>query len=589
MNYFHCLHCKDIPKIKKINDDEVSIYCEKHGENKIKINEFINNCIGICECEYCNNIPMYLIDNKFFLCENCLNEYPPKPIESKKLLKDFYCDKCDKHKNLLIDYCLDCKESKCEKCKKDDKNNHNYLNDNLKEEKKFLYNEIMNSIMNSEKKIKILFDNLEKKLISYKLISFNKNSIFTTNIQILNIIKNIQNKEKIFFEKMKETKTEFENFLNFDIKDNKLDFFIEQEKYDELKKICSQLKDNNKQMFQKPENKLYKEFSINLTDVINKNKYIIQKIEKISYNIEEEIKLNERNNLEDKLKLDERDQFLISVACVAREADNYSKYLFEILKEKFYDENKNFNQKKYNEHKIEISSWVKQSLIKDESNDDIKDLRLFYKYLCEKENKRIQKFLNLDSSIYIILKKHNFDFQKLFRILSQLYTEVLLCSDKNIYLKYAEKCYFDRDIMKDITDLNGERFVIFSVLPGLFVNESNTERGKILVFCDKNKNLKTNILNKYKLDLKDNTIAKVDINYKVKNIAKVDINYNVKDKKYHIKIKREPQLEIENLKFKVNINDSSKSISSLDKEETEYNLEKDIVKNKRINVIVEIF
>ena len=328
-------------------------------------------------------------------------------------------------------------------------------------------------------------------------------------------------------------------------------------------------------MFQKPENKLYKEFSINLTDVINKNKYIIQKIEKISYNIE------------DKLKLDERDQFLISVACVAREADNYSKYLFKILKEKFYDENKNFNPKKYNEHKIEISSWVNQSLIKDESNDDIKDLRLFYKYLCEKENKRIQKFLNLDSSIYIILKKHNFDFQKLFRILSQLYTEVLLCSDKNIYLKYAEKCYFDRDIMKDITDLNGERFVIFSVLPGLFVNESNTERGKILVFCDKNKNLKTNILNKYKLDLKD-TIAKVDINYKVKNIAKVDINYNVKDKKYHIKIKREPQLEIENLEFKVKINDSSKSISSLDKEETEFNLEEDIVKNKRINVNVDI-
>ena len=322
MNYFHCLRCKDIPNIEKINDDEVSIDCEKHGKNIIKINEFINNCIGICKCKNCNNIPMYLIDNKFFLCENCLNEYSFKSIESKKFLKDFYCDK--HKKNLLIDYCLDCKESKCEKCKKDDKNYHNYLNDNLKEEKKFLYNEIMNSIMNSEKKIKILFDNLEKleeKLISYKLISFNKNSIFTTNIQILNIIKNIQNKEKIFFEKMKETKTEFENFLNFDIKDN------------------------NIQMFQKPENKLYKEFSINLTDIINKNKYIIQKIEKISYNIEEEIKLNERNNLEDKLKLDERDQFLISVACVAREADNYSKYLFKILKEKFYDENKNFNPK----------------------------------------------------------------------------------------------------------------------------------------------------------------------------------------------------------------------------------------------------
>ena len=540
MNYFHCLHCKDIPKIEKINDDEVSIYCKKHGENKIKINEFINNCIGICECKNCDDIPMYLIDNKFFLCENCLNEYSFKSKESKKLLKDFYCDK---HKNLLIDYCLECKESKCEKCKKDDKECRNYLSDNLKKEKKFLCDEIMNFFEKFFKKLKEI-------LISHKLISFNKNSIFTTNIQILNIIKNIQNKEKIFFEKMKEIKTEFENFLNFDI-----------------------------QMFQKPENKLYKEFSINLTDIINKNKYIIQKIEKISYNIEEEIKLNERNNLEDKLKLDERDKFLISVACVAEEADIYSKKLFKILKEKFYDENEGFSPKKYNEHKIEISSWVNQSLIKDESNDDIKDLRLFYKYHCEKENKRIQKYLNLDSSINI-LKKHNFDFQKLFRILSQLYTEVLLFSDKNIYLKYTEKCYFDRDIMKDITDLNGERFVIFSVLPGLFYNELNIECGKILVFCDKNKNLKTNILNKYKLDLKDT------INYKVKNIAKVDINYNVKDNKYRIKIKREPQLEIENLEFKeIIINNSPKSI---DKEEIEFNLEEDIVKNKIIRVIVNI-
>lgn len=119
MNYFHCLRCKDIPNIEKINDDKVSIYCEKHGENIIKINEFINNCIGICECKNCNNIPKYLIDNKFFLCENCLNEYSFKSKESKKLLKDFYCDK---HKNLLIDYCLDCEKSKCENVKKIIKN-----------------------------------------------------------------------------------------------------------------------------------------------------------------------------------------------------------------------------------------------------------------------------------------------------------------------------------------------------------------------------------------------------------------------------------------------------------------------------------
>ena len=128
-------------------------------------------------------------------------------------------------------------------------------------------------------------------------------------------------------------------------------------------------------------------------------------------------------------------------------------------------------------------------------------------------------------------------------------------SDKNIYLKYTEKCIFIQNIMKDVTDLNGKRFVLFSVLPGLFVNELNIPNGKILVFCDKNKNVE-NI-----------------------TIAKVVINYNVKDNKYRIKINK-----IKNLKFNENNNNQSKSKCVLDKEETEYNLEEDIVKNKKINV-----
>ena len=150
-------------------------------------------------------------------------------------------------------------------------------------------------------------------------------------------------------------------------------------------------------------------------------------------------------------------------------------------------------------------------------------------------------------------------------------------SDKNIYLKYTEKCIFIQNIMKDVTDLNGKRFVLFSVLPGLFVNESNIKDGKILVFCNKNKNLETNILfqnlNKYVLNLK-NTITKIDINYSVNN------------NKYHIKIKYEPQIPvIKNLKFNINIVDSSKIIS-LYKLETEFFLEK-IYKNKSIYVTVE--
>ena len=549
MNYYRCIDCLRIPLIKQINDDKILIQCELHGDRKMKINDFINKCLYKYKCRYCDNIPMYLIDEKYFLCKNCSQE---KPSDSKKIfLKNI---NCQKHCNLLIDYCLDCKESKCENCKKEDiknNHNHNYLNEEIKNEKKKLEDIL--------EKINDIIKKKENESYLYKCILLNKNSIIINNIQILNYIKNIQNKEKIFFEKMGEIITEFENYSD-ETNHNLNNFNL----------IYINAFDNNieKQLFQKPENKLYQDFSIKLTNISNKNQYINQKIKEIS------------NNIEDKINLEERDKFLISVAHIAREADNYSKELCEILIQRFYNEYKEFSSINYNNAKTELSSWVNQSLIKDESkddikdesNDDIKDLRCFYNYYCEKEKKRIQKYLNLDSKIEKILNIHNFNLQKLFRILSQLYTEVLLFSDKNIYLKYTEKCDFDHKIMNDITDLNGKRFVIFSVLPGLFVNEFNITSGEILVFCNKNKNFEINILNKYMLNLKN-------------TITKIDINYSVNDNEYHIKIKCEPQIpDIENLKFKVF--DSSKLIKSLDKQQTEFKL-KEIYKNKSIYVAVE--
>ena len=613
MNYYHCLNCYNIPTIEKINDDKVLIQCKQHGKKEIIINDFINNYIEICNFKNCNNIPKYLIDEQHLLCENCLYKYH---YNSKQLLENIYCHK---HNNLLIDYCLDCEESKCENCKKEDlKNNHNYLNDNIKDEKKKLENFINNAEI-IIKEIKDKFEKMEKELNLYKCILFNKNSVIITNIQIQDIIKDIQNKEKIFLEKMKKIKTEFENLSNFDYINNNKDYKNDEtihninnfnlnksnndkingnliinnnnnansnKNNNENKKSINvnnipnnninikafgnnrenEIKDNYIQMFQKPKNKLYQDFSIKLTDISNKNQYIIQKIEEIS------------NKIEDKINPDERNKYLISIAHIAREADNYSKELCEILIQRFYKEYKEFSSISYNKAKTELSSWVNQSLIKDESNDDIKDLRCFYNYYCEKENIRIQKYLNLDSnnSNYNSILK-DFTFQKLFRFLSQLYTEVLLFSDKNIYLKYTEKCDFIQNIMKDITDLNGKRFVMFSVLPGLFVNESNIKDGKILVFCNKNKNLETNILfknlNKYVLNLK-NTIIKIDINYIVNN------------NKYHIKIKCLPQIpDIENLKFNLKIVGSSK-IFSIDKQKAEFFLEK-INKNKSIYVTIE--
>ena len=469
---------------------------------------------------------------------------------------------------------------------------------------------------------------MENELILYKILF--ENSIVTneikTNIQNLQIIKNIDdNKEKIFLEKMNEIKNNLECFINFeyftkninkdyknDINDlNKINMGIikctttnnniksnvknsenkipnnvnmgkklsnndninsfnnrENEinkAYNINQKSGKSVEGDDEKIFQEPKNKLIQNYSIKLTDISNKNQYIIQKIEEISNKIEDKISLNERNN------------YLISIAHIAREADNYSKELCDILIQKFDKKYKKFSSIIYDKAKTELSSWVNQSLIKEKSNEDIKDLRKFYNIYCQKEYKRIQKYLN--NSYNFILDEHNFNLEKLFRFLSQLYTEILLFSDKNIYLKYIEKCDFLHNKMKDITDLNGKRFVMFSVLPGLFVKDSNIKDGKILVFCDKNlENSKT----KYKIDFQN--IKKYEL-YLKNTITKVNIEYSVHSKKYQIKIKCDPQIpNIENLKFTIKI-DNSDTIS-LDKK-TKHTLDEKY-KNKVIYAIVEV-
>jgi hypothetical protein len=135
MNYYHCLQCCDIPSIEKIDDDNILIECKNHKKLEMKIIDFINNCIQTCYNPNCNNIPKYLINHRYFFCENCLQNCHFSQSEKKIILLDnIYCGK---HKNLLIYYCLDCKESKCENCKNEDiKNNHKYFNDEIKNKKK---------------------------------------------------------------------------------------------------------------------------------------------------------------------------------------------------------------------------------------------------------------------------------------------------------------------------------------------------------------------------------------------------------------------------------------------------------------------
>ena len=555
MTYYCCLeYFYSIPSIKTINDDEILIECKKHKEKKIKLIDFIKNCIKKCVFENCYNIPKYLINGQYFICENCFQKINVTQ-QQYITLQNIYCSK---HNNLPIDFNLDYKESKCEKCKKEDiNNNHKYLE--IKDEKQKLDN-FINTEKNIIKEIKDINKNYKNDITNLNKINMDIKCT-TKNNNIKSNVKNSENKipNNVNMGKKPSNNDNINSFFNN--RENEIN-----NAYNINQKNKIDIKGDDEKIFQEPKNKLIQNYSIQLTDISNKNQYIIQKIEDISYKIENKISLEERNN------------YLISIAHIAREADNYSKELCDILIQKFEKKYKKFSSIIYDKAKTELSSWVNQSLIIEKSDEDIKDLRKFYNIYCQKENQRIQKYLN--NSYNSILDDHNFNLEKLFRFLSQLYTEVLLFSDKNIYLKYIEKCDFLPNKMKDITDLNGIRLVMFSVLPGLFVKDSNIKDGKILVFCDKNlENSKTKYkidfqkIKKYELYLK-NTITKINIEYSVVNL-----------KKYQIKIKCDPQIpNIENLKFTIKI-DNSDTIS-LDKK-TKHILDEKY-KNKIIYATVEV-
>ena len=174
-------------------------------------------------------------------------------------------------------------------------------------------------------------------------------------------------------------------------------------------------------IFKSPKNKLYQNYAIKLEDIENKSQYIINKIINISQIIEDEIDDVKRNN------------YLLAVGNIARVADNYSNELAEILINRFFTEYKGFSSIFYENAKIELSSWVNQSLKNDESNKDIKQLKYFYSYYSDKEKSRIINYIVSDEKVNSILKKNNYNLYNLFRDLSQLYTEALLYSEKEIF------------------------------------------------------------------------------------------------------------------------------------------------------------
>jgi hypothetical protein len=298
-------------------------------------------------------------------------------------------------------------------------------------------------------------------------------------------------------------------------------------------------------LFKTPKNKLYEKYAIKLEDIDNNCHYIINKIIEISQNIEDEI--------DDDIK----NKFLFSVGNIARIAHNYANELTEILIGEFQKENK-FSSIIYEKAKIELSSWVNQSLIIENSNKEMKYLRKFYEHYSNEEKSRINRYILSDEKANSILNQNNFNFYNLFRDLSQLYTEALIYSEKEIILQYAEEnSDFDHNKMIDVAELNGRRFVKFTILPGLFVCKYCIKNGKILVFCVKK--LENNNYNPFSENIPINkelslgkTIKKKDITSKLS----CNIDYEIENNNYLIFINTNPIIhENDYPKYSINIFD----------------------------------
>ena len=446
-----------------------------------------------------------------------------------KLPKDNICGKLEMKESMIIND--DKTKKNANKISRDTDNNTNKMN-NI-----YIYNENENIYVK-----KINNDN-------------NKNNNSQMGI-IIKLFSGVDNKN--------------DNYLN----NNKKEISCINNNYIAEKEISKDLG----KIFQSPKNKLYQNYAIKLEYIDNFSLYIINKVINISHIIEDEIDEEQRNN------------YLFSVGNIARVAHNYSNELAEILIKKYLDEYNEFSSIIYENAKIELSSWVNQSLIIDESNKDMKYLKNFYRYYTDKEKSRITNYIIPDEKVISILDKNYYDFGILFRDLSQLYTETQLYSEKDISLKYVEKCEFDHSKMIDAIELSGRRYVKFTIMPGLFVSKYNINNGKIFVFCTKK--LENNDNNPFSDNIpkiKELSLPKTIKRDEIKNKIFCSIQYNFASNYCQIFIITKPNItKTDHPKYSLIVSEETKKNIKLNSEKPEFSVNKKDILYKKIYVIVEI-
>lgn len=237
---------------------------------------------------------------------------------------------------------------------------------------------------------------------------------------------------------MDEISNELNNFHNFEYKKDNYKFnnnhnFIQEplQKITNIEnKTNSAIFDNGEikenelyKFFKNPEKPLPQIYGIKLEDIENRIKYITYKLVNISVSLEE-IDINDRN------------EFLENGKNIEEESTIFSKELYKklimVFSNKYGALDRNENEKRL------LSSWFNQSLIIDESHNNNKFKRYFFEYFCKKEVNRIKDYIHIDSKWEHIFSKNNYNFEKLFSDLTQLYTKSLFYPEKVIELKKPE-------------------------------------------------------------------------------------------------------------------------------------------------------
>ena len=194
-----CPKCKEIC-IYEIKDYKIKLYdCKnRHINEYINLNEYENNQnidISKIKCDICKNRnKSNTFNNEFYICYECNMNLCPlcKSIHDNTHSIINYDNKdyiCNKHNDVLIQYCTNCNIDMCLSCFNEHKNHKIILYQEKLIDEKILRNK-MNEFENVINKLKI---NIEGIIIKLKNIIENMNIIYNINN---NILKRYENKNR---------------------------------------------------------------------------------------------------------------------------------------------------------------------------------------------------------------------------------------------------------------------------------------------------------------------------------------------------------------------------------------------------------